>query len=96
MRPPRCRTRSATPPTTALDYVAADGDEELFRRLRALRKRLAGEKGVPPYVIFNDATLRAMVRRKPRDPEELLQVPGVGVTKLERYGDAFLEEIARS
>lgn len=92
------RTRSrrrASAREEALDYVAADGDEELFRRLRALRKRLAGEKGVPPYVIFNDATLRAMVRRKPRDPEELLQVPGVGVTKLERYGDAFLEEIAR-
>ena len=79
----------------ALDYVAADGDEELFQRLRALRKRLAGERGVPPYLIFNDATLRAMVRRKPRDREALLQVPGVGTTKLERYGDAFLEEIAR-
>ncbi len=92
------RTRSrhrASAREEALDYVAADGDEELFQRLRALRKRLAGERGVPPYLIFNDATLRAMVRRKPRDREALLQVPGVGTTKLERYGDAFLEEIAR-
>ncbi|NMF25018.1 ATP-dependent DNA helicase RecQ [Olsenella umbonata] len=93
------RTRSrhrASAREEALDYVAADGDEELFQRLRALRKRLAGERGVPPYLIFNDATLRAMVRRKPRDREALLQVPGVGTTKLERYGDAFLEVIARS
>ena len=91
---PRSRRR-ATAREEALDYVATDGDEELFQRLRALRKRLAGEKGVPPYVIFSDATLRAMVRRKPRDREALLQVPGVGTTKLERYGDAFLEELTR-
>ncbi|MCH4083540.1 MAG: ATP-dependent DNA helicase [Olsenella sp.] len=72
---------------------ATDGDEELFQRLRALRKRLAHQMGVPPYVVFTDATLRAMVRRRPRDEEALLQVPGVGQKRLERYGQAFLDEI---
>lgn len=72
-----------------------DEDERLFQRLRALRKRLADESHVPPYVVFSDATLRAMVQRRPQDKEELLAVSGVGHTKLERYGRQFLEEINR-
>lgn len=71
-----------------------DDDEALFQRLRALRKRLADEQGVPPYVVFSDATLRAMVRARPTDEEGLLQVPGVGRVKLARYGAAFLGELA--
>lgn len=70
-------------------------DEELFQRLRSLRKSLADANGVPPYIVFNDRTLRAMVAARPQTPDELLAVPGVGATKLERYGDAFLEELAR-
>ena len=70
-------------------------DEELFQRLRVLRKSLADEAHVPPYVVFSDRTLRAMVRRRPGTEEELLEVPGVGQTKLKRYGRAFLEELAR-
>ena len=70
-------------------------DEELFQRLRVLRKSLADEAHVPPYVVFSDRTLRAMVRRRPRTEEELLEVPGVGQNKLERYGEAFLEELWR-
>lgn len=70
-------------------------DEELFERLRALRKRLAGEARVPPYVVFSDRTLRAMVRDRPQTAEQLLEVSGVGQTKLKRYGAAFLEELAR-
>ena len=68
-------------------------DEELFQRLRVLRKSLADSAHVPPYVVFSDKTLRAMVRRRPRTLEDLLQVPGVGQTKLQRYGQAFLDEI---
>lgn len=71
-------------------------DEELFQRLRVLRKDLADKAHVPPYVVFSDRTLRAMVRNRPRTEVELLEVPGVGQTKLRRYGAAFLEEIARS
>ena len=68
-------------------------DEELFQRLRVLRKTLADEAHVPPYVVFSDKTLRAMVRRRPRSAEELMEVPGVGAVKLERYGEVFLEEL---
>ena len=48
---------------------------------------------MPPYVVFSDATLRGMVRRRPRTEEDLLSVSGVGQVKLERYGVAFLAEL---
>jgi ATP-dependent DNA helicase RecQ len=64
-----------------------------FQRLRTLRKRLADAEGVPAYIVFSDAVLRAMAERRPRTPEELLRVPGVGPVKLERYGAAFLQEL---
>ena len=69
-------------------------DLQLFERLRDLRKRLADERGVPPYVIFGDATLVEMSRRRPADGEELLDISGVGQVKLERHGEAFLRAIA--
>lgn len=67
-----------------------EADEELYARLRALRKRLADERRVPPYVVFSDKTLRAMVEALPRDEEALAEVYGVGAAKLEKYGPAFL------
>jgi ATP-dependent DNA helicase RecQ len=69
--------------------------EELFLRLRELRKRLADARELPAYVIFHDRTLREMAQRRPRTLEQLLAVPGVGPAKLERYGTAFLEELTR-
>jgi len=69
-------------------------DPETFERLRALRRKLANAEGVPAYIVFSDAVLRAMAELKPRSPAELLQVPGVGLVKLERYGEAFLRELA--
>ena len=68
--------------------------EALFNRLRLLRKELADRQGVPAYIVFSDRVLREMAARKPGTPEELLAVPGVGPAKLERYGRAFLEEVA--
>ncbi len=68
-------------------------DAELFDRLRALRKRIAAEATVPPYVVFSDATLRAMCLARPANEEQFLQVSGVGQAKLERYGEEFLREI---
>jgi ATP-dependent DNA helicase RecQ len=65
-----------------------------FDALRALRLELAREAGVPPYVIFHDATLAAMLERRPRTLVEMAEVPGVGRHKLERYGAAFLERLA--
>ena len=65
-------------------------DTEVFEALRELRRELAEEAGVPPYIVFGDATLRAMAVKRPASDQELLGVPGVGATKLERYGSAFL------
>jgi CubicO group peptidase (beta-lactamase class C family) len=67
--------------------VVGDGasleDAELFQRLRDLRKRLADEHGVPAYIVFSDATLRAMAELRPAVDADLLDVPGVGPAKLE-------------
>ena len=68
--------------------VPADGD--LFAKLVGLRKQLASEQGVPPYVIFHDKTLREMIEKAPADLQALGQVDGVGRVKLERYGSRFL------
>lgn len=68
---------------------------ELFERLRALRTELAREQQVPPYLIFNNATLEDMCRKRPATREELLEVSGVGAKKAERYGEAFLQLIAQ-
>ncbi|GAB4215977.1 MAG: DNA helicase RecQ [Synechococcales cyanobacterium] len=68
-------------------------EEALFAQLRKLRKRLADEQSVPPYVIFSDASLRAMCRLRPRNVGEFARVPGVGSKKLERYGALFIAEI---
>jgi ATP-dependent DNA helicase RecQ len=70
-------------------------DEELFEKLRSLRSKIAKEQKMPAYIVFSDAALKDMCLRKPRSREEFLQVNGVGLVKLERYGDAFLEEIKR-
>jgi len=73
----------------------ADYDEELFQRLRALRKTLADAAGVPPFVIFSDISLVGMAAALPADDEAFLNVHGVGTHKLERYGEDFLGEIRR-
>lgn len=64
---------------------------ELFEELRALRRELAEERGVPPYIIFGDATLREMASRIPHTEDELLEISGVGKQKLDRFGKDFLE-----
>ena len=69
-------------------------DEALFEHLRALRKRLADEAEVPPYVVFPNTTLAAMASARPATAAELLAVPGVGEKKLATYGEPFLAEIA--
>src|SRR5215472_4667773 len=72
----------------------SSADAALFEVLRAKRLALAREQGVPPYVIFHDTTLLAMARQRPRDHAALAEIPGVGRSKLERYGDIFLNVIA--
>ena len=69
--------------------------DPLFEALRELRRELAAEAQVPPYVIFHDATLREMVASRPADLAELGAISGVGAKKLEAYGGAFLGVIRR-
>src|SRR5690625_4268049 len=71
----------------------AQEDAPLFEQLRRTRSRIAKEQGVPAYVVFHDATLRALVREQPQSLDELARIPGVGAAKLERYGEQFLEAI---
>ena len=73
--------------------AVAPQDQGLWEKLRDLRRRLAEAAGVPPYVIFHDATLKEMVRLRPSSPEDLLTLHGVGQTKLDRYGAAFLQTL---
>jgi ATP-dependent DNA helicase RecQ len=69
-------------------------DEELFEKLRQLRKRLADERGVPPYIVFSDVSLRQMARDYPLSEAEFTGISGVGQKKLAEYGQTFLSEIA--
>jgi ATP-dependent DNA helicase RecQ len=79
--------RKAKPVAADLD---ADG-QALFERLRAWRAAQAREQGVPAYVVFGDATLKALASIRPGSREALAGVSGIGAAKLERYGDALLE-----
>lgn len=68
-------------------------DKKLWAALRHTRKQLADENGVPPYVIFHDATLSEMLVHRPKTPEELLRINGVGDQKLAKFGEVFLDLI---
>jgi ATP-dependent DNA helicase RecQ len=85
--------RAAGAAAAQADFSAAD--EALWQDLRALRKRLAGEQNVPPYVILHDSVLREMVLRRPQTAAQLGRVAGIGERKLAAYGEDFLAAIAR-
>jgi len=100
------RPADAAPPTgrgapdardAALDDRAAPTggdagayDRVLFEAFRVLRRSIAEERGVPPYLVFSDASLRDMARLRPRTRDELLEVKGVGEWKAETFGERFL------
>ena len=65
-------------------------DKQLFAKLRKLRKAIADEENIPPYVVFNDATLIEMAEQMPLSASEMLSVNGVGTRKLERFGKEFM------
>jgi ATP-dependent DNA helicase RecQ len=87
----RKRDRPEQPESTPPPF---DPDLSLFDRLRALRKDIARERGVPPYVVFSDATLLEMASTRPRTNAQMLGISGVGPTKLEHYGERFLKALA--
>ena len=86
-------SRSAVVSSASAEQPSEE-DEDLYERLRALRKRIADERGLPAFVVFGDRSLRDMAIRKPASPESFLEVFGVGQKKLDAYGEAFLAEIA--
>jgi len=100
-RAPAARSRSAAKASgTAGKAVAGPAAEltseagQVFERLRAWRTSVAKELGMPPYVIFHDATLRAIAAAAPSTLDGLSQISGVGATKLDRYGQQLLDVLA--
>lgn len=79
--------------TLAETNLKKAGFELLFDRLRQLRKQIADEHSVPPYVIFHDSTLKLMAQVQPQNLAEFSAISGVGARKLEQYGERFLSEI---
>jgi ATP-dependent DNA helicase RecQ len=81
-------------PVSRVERESWEGvDRDLFERLRELRLSIARSRGVPPYVIFHDRTLREMARVKPASLDEIATIYGVGARKADAYGPAFLEAI---
>lgn len=78
---------------TSRERLDSQYDQQLFAKLRRLRKQLADEAGVPPFVVFSDATLIEMAHYLPQNNQELLTISGVGERKLANYGKEFLELI---
>ena len=89
--PVKGASKRRAPLSVDLSDLPTDGGGSAFDRLREVRKKIADAQRVPAYIVFNDKTLQAMAARLPATPAELLQVPGMGPAKLERYGSVFLE-----
>ncbi len=85
----RCRDKAAV-------EGLSDADTPLFESLRALRRELAAEAGLPPYVIFHDSTLRAMASDRPQSLDALGRISGVGAGKLRAWGPVFLAALQRA
>ena len=91
---PRIQAKKVKKKKSAAAVELSEDDLRLFETLREIRKQLAAEQGVPPYVIFGDATLVEMSRERPTNDDEFLEINGVGEVKLERHGVTFLQAIA--
>jgi ATP-dependent DNA helicase RecQ len=88
---PQIAGRKGRAPARAADD--AEYDQDLFARLRTLRREIAAERDVPPYIVFSDAVLRAMAREVPRSAAQLRAISGVGEKKLADFGARFLDAI---
>lgn len=88
--------RSSTPVRARSSRAAHDvpaADQPLFEALRETRREIANDLGVPAYVVFHNSTLAAIAAERPTTRAQLSQVPGVGTTKLQRYGDLFINTV---
>ncbi|MEQ8769388.1 MAG: ATP-dependent DNA helicase RecQ [Phycisphaerales bacterium] len=90
----RAERRKRRASDAELKPLSAD-ERAMFESLRTLRKAIAAEREVPPYVVFSDATLRELARVRPATRAEMLGVKGVGQSKLDAFGDQFLEALAQ-
>ncbi len=90
------RKRTARPAKAAAPADLAAADQPLFEALREQRRAWAEQQAVPPYVILHDKTLRAICAERPQSSDALALVPGIGASKLERYGDKLLEIVRRN
>jgi ATP-dependent DNA helicase RecQ len=102
MRVPRSRAPRAgatkkrrAPAAERTDVEAAPGDATLFEALRVHRATVAGEAGVPAYVVAHDRTLAEIAARRPTRAEELGEIRGMGPVKIARYGEGFLAIVRR-
>jgi ATP-dependent DNA helicase RecQ len=86
------RRRSAAGTSVARELNGSE--HEVFDRLRAVRRKLASDLGVPPYVVFSDATLEELARERPTTRSQMLDIKGVGPKKLDSFGPQFLEALA--
>ena len=86
-------THAAAKTRQSAEVNLSEAGAALFERLRTLRLRLAREQSVPPYVIFSDRTLREIAEMRPSDEGAFMECHGVGMRKLERYGEVFLQEV---
>lgn len=75
-------------------FSSEEFDEKLFQKLRNLRKQISEEENVAPYVVFHDSTLKEIVTILPKTKDEMMQIEGMGSSKIEKYGQKFLDVIA--
>ena len=89
----KAKSRKSVEKSLLQDFQSefSETDSKLLSRLKSLRLVLAGEQGVPAFVVFADAVLFEMINQKPRNTAEFGQLNGVGTMKLERYSEAFLK-----
>lgn len=90
------RRRTAAPERAARRAEVAEADKPLFEALRQWRRRHAEARGVPPYVICHDATLREIAARRPQSLADLADIPGIGDAKLAQYGEALVGVVSAS
>ena len=92
-RPKASEPEPAATSLPARSRGAIEYDRALFEELRTLRRRIASDEGVPPYIVFGDATLQQMAHYIPQNLNSLSRISGVGAVKLKKYGDDFLAAI---
>ncbi|MDK6680628.1 DNA helicase RecQ [Aerococcus sp. UMB8608] len=90
-RPYKSHSQARPSQKTAVTSHLSEADEELFEVLRELRYELAGDEGVPAYIIFNNQSLLEMAEEKPQTYEDFLEISGVGQVKASKYADIFIE-----